>query len=138
MNHRTLDLAKAETIFSEICLSEYTSVLYHFFFMMDFHLNSLTVLFYAFYIVAGGVHGHETAKPSGDTVTTGVHPHPPPHPHVSTDIHGKTATHSHPTTHGKAATHGTHKSDAHNPQVDKHEKTEHEHVETGQAHDTGI
>jgi hypothetical protein len=87
--------------------------------------------------VTGGVHAHDTAKHSGDAVTTGDHPHP--NPHVSTDTHGKAATHSHPATHGKAATHGTHhKSDAHEPQADKHGKTEHEHVEPGKAHDTGI
>ena len=84
--------------------------------------------------MTGGVHTHETAKPSGDTATTGAHPHP----HVSTDTHGKTATHSHPATHGKTATHDAHhKSDAHETQADKHGKTEHEHVEPGKAHNTG-
>ena len=85
--------------------------------------------------MTGGVHAHDTAKPACGTATTGVHPHP----HVPTDTHGKTATHSHPATHGKAATHGTHhKSDTHEPHADKHGKTEHEHVEPGKAHDTGI
>ena len=50
--------------------------------------------------MTGGVHAHDTAKPSGDTATTGAHHHP--HPHVSTDTHGKTESHEHTDAHKKS------------------------------------